>query len=249
MIIEVAFLLISKEVKGGHTMELYSKFRQFLDLKKIVNTESSKIFRLIIEEVERQDKKLLLFPPVTDTLSVKWLVMVPVPDDCFAGHYYYLALTIQPDQETDEVSLVLSSLWEPMPHEVFLEVFRQTPKAMRKNAREITKEDIARVIADMPKEMPEDLEEDETDEYYDWDPSELGRFPLNGVNPTVLAKKIITEGRKIFEMKKLSLAKTPEVVPDDIDATSMAKIIITVARKVCKKEKLRLAKTPKADSR
>ena len=153
-------------------MKNNTAMQQFLHLEEIVKAETRKIFRPIIGEVRRQDKKLLLFPPVTDTLSVKWLVMVPVPDGYFAGHYYYLVLRIQPDQETDELNLVLASHWEQMPHEVFLEIFHQTPNAKFKNARRITKEDIAHAVADLAEEVPEDLEEDETDEYYDWDPGE-----------------------------------------------------------------------------
>jgi hypothetical protein len=189
-------------------MELYSKIRQFVDLQRNVKTETSKIFEPIRDEVERKDKKDLLFPPVTNTLSIKWLV--EVPESYLSTYYYYLVLMIHPDQETDEVNLVLTSLEEQMPYEVFLEKFHKTFNAMCKNAIEITQENIERYITYLPEEMPENLEEDENDEYYDWDPGELGRFPLNGINPTVVAKKIITEAKRIFKMEKLRLANTPK---------------------------------------
>jgi len=186
-------------------MKLITKLiRHFVDLEEIVNAETWKIIRPIIDEVELQDKRDLLFPPVTNTLSIKWLV--EIPETYLSTYYYYLVLMIQPDQETDEVNLVLTSLEEQMPYEVFLKKFHKTFNAMRKNAIEITQENIERYITYLPEEMPENLD----DEYYDWDPGELGRFPLNGVNPTVVAKKIITEAKRIFKMEKLRLAITPK---------------------------------------
>ena len=88
-------------------MTMYTKIQQFLDLQEIVNAETSKIFKPIRDEVERQDKKYILFPPVTDTLSVEWLVRCSKRS--FISNFVYLVLKIEPSQETDELTLVLAS--------------------------------------------------------------------------------------------------------------------------------------------
>ena len=57
-----------------NTMELFTKFQQFLNLEEIVRKETGKILRPIQVEVQLQDKKFLLASPVENTLSVEWLV-------------------------------------------------------------------------------------------------------------------------------------------------------------------------------
>jgi hypothetical protein len=167
-------------------MELYTKIRQFVDLEEIVKAETSKIFQPIIDEVRRRDKQDLLHSPIIESpLSVKWLVMQP--KGFFVSFYYYLVLMIQPSQETDALSLCLASRWDDIPQEVSLQ-----------NMDGLTDNELNAYIADL-----DEPGEDEPDKRYGLDNRELGRFPLNGENnPAVVAKKIMTEVRRILKTQK-----------------------------------------------
>jgi hypothetical protein len=187
-------------------MELCTKIRQFLDLQKMLMAEIWKIFNPIIDEVGRQDKKFFLSRPVKDTLSAKWLVMHPKERHISLSHYY-LVLVIQPAQENGELNLVLASRHENISDEVFLEIYQQNFLAYVEKLELLTIDDVRAILPDRSKEMPEDLEEDEPNEFYELTDRELGRFPLKEINPAVVAKKILTEARRIFKAQKLRLAK------------------------------------------
>jgi hypothetical protein len=167
-------------------MDLYSKIRQFLDLEEIVKAETSKIFEPIIAEVQRQDKKLLLTWPITESpLSVKWVVFRP--KGFFVSSFYYLVLKVEPAQETDALSLCLASRWDNIPQEVYLE-----------SVKKLTMNELEAYTADL-----DEPGEDEPDKRYGLDNLELARFPLNGENNSaVVAKKIMTEVRRILKMQK-----------------------------------------------
>jgi hypothetical protein len=98
-------------------------------------------------EKRRRDKRDLLHSPVTDTLSVKWLVMRP--KGRFVSSSYYLVLMIQRAHETNELSLSLASRWDRIPQEVFLQ-----------NMEELTMDDIKAYVGDLDDPMPEGDEPD-----------------------------------------------------------------------------------------
>ncbi len=83
-----------------NTMELFTKFQQFLNLEEIVRKETGKILRPIQVEVQLQDKKFLLASPVENTLSVEWLV-APRKKQCIQFRHYYLVLEVQPAPARD----------------------------------------------------------------------------------------------------------------------------------------------------
>lgn len=64
----------------------------FLELQKVVNAETSKIFGPIIAEVERHGQEFLLFPPVESTTWVEWLVKSPDRHNFDSPHYLFLML-------------------------------------------------------------------------------------------------------------------------------------------------------------
>ena len=64
----------------------------FLELQEIVTIETSKIFRPIIEEVERHGQEFLLFPPVESTTWVEWLVKSPERHNFKYPHYLFLMI-------------------------------------------------------------------------------------------------------------------------------------------------------------
>lgn len=167
-------------------MELYNKIRQFLDLEEIVNAETSKIFQPIIAEVRRRDKQDLLHSPITESpLSVKWVVFRP--KGFLVSFFYYLVLKVEPSQETDELNLVLASRWDDIPQEVSLE-----------SVKKLTMNELEAYTADL-----DEPGEDEPDKRYGLDNLELARFPLNDENNSaVVAKKILTEVRRILKMQK-----------------------------------------------
>ena len=74
----------------------------FLDLQEIVTPITSKIFRPIIEEVERHGQEFLLFPPVESTTWVEWLVKSPDRHNFKYPHYLFLLI-----QQAGENGLVL----------------------------------------------------------------------------------------------------------------------------------------------
>ena len=168
-------------------MELYSNIWQFLDLEEIVDVETWEIFQPIIAELRRRDKQYLLHSPITESpLSVKWVVFRP--KGFFVSFFYYLVLKVEPDQETDELNLVLASRWDDIPQEVSLE-----------DEKKLSMNELEAYTADL-----DEPGEDEPDKRYGLDNLELARFPLNGENNSaVVAKTIMTEVRRILKSQKL----------------------------------------------
>jgi hypothetical protein len=190
-------------------MELYKKFREFVDLQEIVDAETWDIFHPILVEVERQDKKHLLFPAKKNTLSIRWLVSRPKESVCFS--YYYLILMIQPAPKNDELNLVLASQWGIQPDEVFLEVFGQTPQSLKEKSHSLTIEDIKSYIADQGIRITEDIKGTDlkgSDDCFDseLEPVALERFSVDCIDPLVVAKKILTAARRIFKTQEISVA-------------------------------------------
>jgi hypothetical protein len=90
-------------------MELSKKtIHLFLDLQEIINPETSKIFRPIIEEVEHHGQEFLLFPPVESTIWVEWLVKSP--DRHNFKYPHYLFLMIQPAETNGLVLRLVARL-------------------------------------------------------------------------------------------------------------------------------------------
>ena len=106
----------------------------------------------------------------------------------FVSFFYYIVLKVEPSQETDELNLVLASRWDDIPQEVSLE-----------SVKKLTMNELNAYTADL-----DEPGEDESDKLYGLDNLELARFPLNGANnPAVVAKKILTEVRRILKTQKL----------------------------------------------
>jgi hypothetical protein len=179
-------------------MELSTAIREFPDLKKFLRAETMTIFQPILEEVERQDKKLLLFPPVQETLAVKWLVMHP-KSTMPPPYYQYLYLVIKAARESGEMELVISERNGGIPDELFLEFFKENPRTEPKVVWDRVNLSWIKFNWDEseePEEVYEPQEIDDSDHDYE---DELGRFSLNAeIKPEVIAKKIVVEARRIY---------------------------------------------------
>jgi hypothetical protein len=190
-------------------MELYTNIIQLLGLQGSVNTETSQIFEPILAEVERQDIKYLLFPPITDTLSLKWLVRRSILN--FVSNFIYLVLKVEPSQETDALTLVLSSHREELPNEAFMAKFGNTPQYLSKYLDSLKTGENHEILIgwhDEPSgkkgkrpnnhktalEIRSKLQWSKTEE--------LIRIPLNGgTDPVVMANKILTEARRLHRLR------------------------------------------------
>lgn len=83
-------------------MNTFTKIQQFLELQEIVTIKTSKIFRPIINEVERHGQEFLLFPPVESTTWVEWLVKSPERNNFKYPHYLFLII-----QQAEKNGLVM----------------------------------------------------------------------------------------------------------------------------------------------
>jgi hypothetical protein len=177
-------------------MELFTKLiRHFLDLQEIMNTETWKIVRPIIEEVERQGEEVLLFPPVRGTFWTEWLVKPTkgIPTERY--RHLMLMVYLAP---FSELYLVLIERYVGKPDEFNREIFTQHYRA-------------GRLPYDQPpffkvmKLKENGVDEREKGSYSDFGLDELARFPIKAKNkPKAVAERIVSEAQRIHGSKRQS---------------------------------------------
>ena len=168
-------------------MKLSTKaIRLFLECQKVVNPETSKIFRPIIAEVARQDKEALLSMPIESTTWIEWVIKSPELDNFDYPHYLFLMITAGNYDLTSNLHLVARVGGTPDTHhrEAHKESFRTGQKSI--------------IIGD-----------DDGIVYADAGLRPLERFPENGkIKPEVIAKRILKYARDICKFKSIHVAYT-----------------------------------------
>jgi hypothetical protein len=170
-------------------MELSTKLiRHFLDLQEIVNAETWKIVRPIIDEVERQGEEVLMFPPVHGIFWTEWLVK---PSEGIPTERYRHLLLMVYLAPFSELNLVLIERYEGKPDELDREILKEDYRAGR----------LPFVLPPFLKIMEWKAnreEERKKGSYSDYGLDEFARFPLKRkINAKRIAERIVSEARKI----------------------------------------------------
>ena len=134
-------------------MESISAIHQFYILKVQVEVELFFRFVPIMFEVKRQDTKLLLCPPLLETLGVKWLVMNP--KGIFPPIYRYLILGHLQNTRSKKLEMVLCECQMAMPQDLYIDVFMNNYR----KKEDITIEDFQKLKSVNPVSIYEMLNE------------------------------------------------------------------------------------------
>jgi len=175
-------------------MDLPTKLiRHFLDCQEIVNAETWKIVRPIIDEVERQGEEVLLFPPVEGTFWTEWLVK---PSEGIPTELYRHLMLLVQLARFSELNLVLVERCEGMPNELKRQIFTEHYRAGRIRYD-------WRPFRNVMQRIAGEEETQQADPYLDYGIEELARFPLKKkIKPKAIAERILLEAIKIHKGKQ-----------------------------------------------
>jgi hypothetical protein len=183
-------------------MAIKTAIQELLKINNAVESELFWIFVKIMYEVEIQDTKSLLSPPLLETLTVKWRVKNPQGN--FQTSYHYLAFGFENSRQFKEQEMALYQYQRRMPYDIFSEEFvnKDYTAKLDSDNRKFSRSH----FYDMLKIFKSDIDYNVNDGV-----CKLERFPLTReINAATVATIIVTEAHRIFREQKKIGKKMPK---------------------------------------